>query len=114
MAVLQLMDHTILQGHRGQEAQDLEYVQGRSKLPWPKSNHNTLPSEAVDATPYPIDWKDISRQAYFAGLVVGVASSMGIKIRCGIDFDMDNKPAEKGTWIDAPHFELVKPKDPIT
>lgn len=56
--VLTFFDHTILEGHRGQEAQHAAFVKGASKLDWPNGNHNAYPSEAADATPYPIDFAD--------------------------------------------------------
>lgn len=38
------------------------------------SPHNKRPlSDALDAVPYPVDYKNIRRQIYFAGYVLGVA-----------------------------------------
>lgn len=100
-------DCTVLEGHRGQEAQDEAFRRGTSKLKWPNGNHNKTPSLAVDVLPYPIDWKDLDRMRLFAGFVLGAASAMGIKLRWGGDWDGDRDMKDQ-TFHDLPHFELVK------
>ncbi|WP_257296045.1 hypothetical protein [Endozoicomonas sp. YOMI1] len=66
----------------------LAFKNGQSELQWPDSNHNELPSKAVDVMAYPLDWFDYQRSAHFAGYVLGVAEGMGIKLRwCG-DWDL--------------------------
>ncbi len=42
----------------------------RSKIRWPDGKHNTVPSSAVDVTPYPVVWDDRERQFLFAGYVL--------------------------------------------
>ena len=103
--VVKEFDCTILCGHRGQEEQNEAFRQGHSKVQWPNGKHNTIPSKAVDVTPYPIDWNDRERMTYFAGYVKGVAQSMGIKIRWGGDWDSDTEVADNG-FDDLPHFEI--------
>lgn len=44
--------------------------------------------------------------AYLAGIMDAAATSLGVKIRWGGDFDRDGIVMEKGTFIDGPHFEL--------
>ncbi len=39
----------------------------RSKIRWPDGKHNTVPSSAVDVTPYPVVWDNRKRQFLFAG-----------------------------------------------
>ena len=97
--VIQHVDCSILEGHRGEERQTEAYHSGHSKLKWPNSKHNKNPSRAVDVAPYPIDWDDIMRFREFGHYVKGVADVLGIKIRWGGDFP---------TWKDYPHFELVE------
>lgn len=113
MAVLPLMDHTILEGRRGKEDQNKAFESGKSKLQWPNGKHNTLTdtelSQAVDATPYPVDFKDINRHCFFAGIVIGVAHNMGIRLRWGGAWDMDyNKIISDQNFDDLVHFELVE------
>lgn len=104
--VIQHRDCSILCGHRGQAEQDEALRTGKSKLGWPKSNHNALPSRAVDAAPYPIDWTDLDRFRVFAGFVLGVAAGMGITLRWGGDWDSDGTNRDQ-TFHDLPHFEVV-------
>ena len=104
--VIKEFDCTILCGHRTKEEQDDAFKAGNSKLEWPHSKHNKMPSEAVDAAPYPIDWSDKQRFAYFAGFVMGTASRLGIKLRWGGDWTKDND-LKNDSFVDAVHFELI-------
>lgn len=105
-AVVTAIDCTILEGHRDQAAQDLAYEQGRSKVRWPDGKHNSLPSRAVDAIPYPIDWGDRERMSYFAGVVLTTARLMGIELRWGGDWDRDTE-VKDNSFDDLVHFELI-------
>jgi len=105
--VIQYYDCTILQGHRQEAEQNELFEQGLSKLQWPHSKHNKMPSLAVDVTPYPVDWDDTARHYYFAGLVLGIASMMGVKLRWGGNWDGDLEFKDQ-TFNDLVHFELVK------
>ena len=100
-------DITILCGQRGQAEQEQAFKDGASTKHWPDSNHNTEPSQAVDASPYPIDWNDQHRWRYFAGLIIGLAAGMGIKLRSGVDWDGDLDLNEH-KLKDAPHFEIAE------
>lgn len=108
--VVKHWDCTILEGHRPQERQDELYEQGRTKpgpiVTWVRSGkHNKKPALALDATPYPIDWKNTARLAAFAGFVIGVAKMLGIKIRWGGDWNRNTDPSDEKS-PDWPHFEL--------
>jgi len=103
--VLKVCDHTILCGHRNEADQNEAFNNGNSKLQWPKSKHNKKPSLAVDAIKYPINWTDYKSQFFFGGIVIGIASTMGIKIRWGSDWDKDNDFSDN-PFNDAAHFEL--------
>jgi len=105
--VIKHFDCTILCGHRGEEEQNKAFVLRRTKVQFPNSKHNSIPSKAVDAVPYPINWNDRERMTYFAGFVKGVAASKGIKIRWGGDWDQDTEVMDNG-FDDLPHFELVE------
>jgi peptidoglycan L-alanyl-D-glutamate endopeptidase CwlK len=104
--VIKYFDCSILEGHRGQALQDLYFSQHKSKLKWPNGEHNKIPSKAVDAMPCPVNWKDLNRDCYFAGFVVGIAAHIGIKIRWGKDWDQDTDLNDQ-TFMDGPHFELI-------
>jgi len=105
-------DCTILVGHRTEEEQELAYSENRSKKHWPDSNHNKIPSRAVDVSPYPVPkkWGDGDRNEYekfryFAFYVAGVADTLGIPIRWGGDWDSDHDVNDQ-YFNDLVHFEL--------
>jgi peptidoglycan L-alanyl-D-glutamate endopeptidase CwlK len=99
-------DCTILEGHRGREAQERAFQEGRSKIRWPDGLHNALPSFAVDVAPHPVDWNDLKRFYHFGGFVQGVAAAMGLPLRWGGDWDGDNDLGDQ-RFNDLVHFELV-------
>ena len=107
--VIKYIDCSVLEGHRGQERQDKLYEEGKTKLKFPNGRHNMAPSNAVDVTPYPVDWKDRERQTLFAGFVIGIARSMGIRLRWGGDWDMDFQ-VNDNRFDDFPHFEIKEKK----
>lgn len=95
--VIQYRDCSILVGHRCEADQDVACATGKSHTPWPTSKHNSEPSMAVDAAPYPLVWEDIQRFKDFADFVMGRAAELGIKIRWGGTFK---------TLCDLDHFEI--------
>jgi peptidoglycan L-alanyl-D-glutamate endopeptidase CwlK len=105
--VVKTFDCSILYGFRGQAEQNEAVARGLSTKPWPTSMHNKYPSMAIDAAPYPIDWKDRERFYFFAGYVLRTAETMGIKIRLGLDWDQDHDLKDQ-TLFDLDHFELVE------
>ena len=112
------LDHSITNGHRGKEEQDEAVATGHSKTPYPLSKHNKFPSRAIDAMPYPVEWAALDRGddlaiikvGVFAGYVLCKAKSLGIKLRWGGDWDMDNDVRDQN-FNDWPHFELVEEAD---
>lgn len=105
--VVQIVDCTVICGHREKAEQDEAVRLGRSKTPWPTSKHNVYPSRAVDVAPYPLDWSDTRRFDHFAGVVRGVAAQLGIRVRWGGDWDGDFDLADQ-SFNDLPHFEIVE------
>lgn len=114
--VVQNYDCSVLQGYRDQETQSEAYASGRSKLRWPDSKHNSIPSKAVDVIPYPVNWGDtgseverrkaIARFYHFAGYVLATADKLGIRVRWGGDWDGD-KLFNDQHFDDLPHWELA-------
>lgn len=107
-------DCSIICGHREEEDQNKAFEEGRSKVQWPNSKHNLIPSLAVDVAPYEkthIDWGKL-QGAEFAGYVIGVADTLyrsGVmkhKIRRGADWDNDYDVDDTTFW-DANHFEII-------
>jgi len=103
--VVEDFDCTVIEGYRDKEAQNRAFDEGKSKLKFPKGNHNKYPSLAVDVAPYPIDWEDRDRFHYFAGFVKGIASQLGLEIRWGGDWDSDTQTRDNN-FDDLPHFEV--------
>lgn len=104
--VIKHYDCSVLEGHRGQVAQEEAVQKGLSKTHWPDSKHNKVPSLAVDVAPWPIDWNDTQRFYHFAGFVKGIAAMMNIPIRQGCDWDGDSDLKDQ-TFMDLPHVELL-------
>lgn len=96
--VIKVYDFTVICGHRNKEDQDAAVAAGNSHTPWPTSNHNSTPSQAVDIAPYPIDWNDLDRFKDLAAHMQVAANKFRIKIRWGGSFTK---------LKDYPHFELV-------
>lgn len=95
--VIKHYDCSILCGHRGEDEQNKAFYDGNSKVQYPDSKHNSLPSMAVDVAPYPIDWQNVERFYHFAGYVQCIADQLGIEIEWG------------GNWTnlkDCPHWQL--------
>lgn len=91
------IDVVVLCGHRGETEQNTAYHDGRSKLKFPHSKHNSTPSRAIDLAPYPIDWGDIARFEDMCDRIERIAEKLGIDIRQGRDF----------SFKDYVHTELV-------
>lgn len=114
----------VIEGHRGKEAQTKAFLEGKSKLPWPKGKHNKKPSLAVDLAPdsiagdiEKINW-DINpktpegranraRFYYLAGFLLATAESFGTKLRWGGDWDSDTFFDDQ-TFDDLVHFEIAE------
>lgn len=99
-------DCTIISGYRSNYSQNDLFQRGLSKLEYPESKHNSNPSRAVDAVPYPINWNDRERMSFFAGYVLGIAKENRMKLRWGGDWDMDWQVRDNN-FDDLGHFELL-------
>lgn len=96
-AVIQTYDCIILEGHRNRTAQEAAFAAGKTELHYPHGNHNKIPSQAVDAMPYPIVWNDTQGIKAFAAFVLATASQLDIPITWGGSWE---------TLVDMPHYEL--------
>ena len=103
---IKIIDFSVIEGHRSEARQNDAYDAGRSKLKWPESKHNQVPSLAVDIVPYPVDWEQHSRFYVLAGVMFACAHKLGYKLRFGGDWDMDGEHTDQ-TFHDLPHFEIV-------
>ena len=111
--VLQIKDHSVVKGHRGEHEQHQAFVNGNSKLDWPNGNHNGHPSKAQDVKAYPFppldadggDSAQREEQLYLLGLYRGVGTVMGIDLRTGADWDRDGEILDNG-FDDFFHVEM--------
>lgn len=96
-------DFTVLEGHRGQAAQEAAFAAGLSHAHFGQSAHNSEPSRAFDVAPYPINWKDTARFILLADHLLDVGVAHGIYLVWGGLFwgGTHEKPTDAG------HFELV-------
>jgi peptidoglycan L-alanyl-D-glutamate endopeptidase CwlK len=108
--VIKDYDFTVICGHRNENDQNIAFEKGASKLKWPNSKHNKIPSQAVDIAPYNdiikgIDWNDHVRFKELAECMKLAARKLGIKIRWGGDWDGNGKQDDK--FLDFVHFEIA-------
>lgn len=92
------LDVTVLCGHRGEQEQNSAFINGRSKLQWPRSKHNKQPSGAMDLAPWNkgVDWSDIASFEDMCDRIERIAKELGVKVRMGRYF----------SFKDYPHVEL--------
>lgn len=117
LEVIKRVDCTITDGYRDERAQNEAFAAGTSTVRFPGSKHNVFPSRAVDVAPFPIEWPDqntmgceryaraLGRWYMFVGYVRACAFDLGIKVRCGADWN-GNFEVKDQNFHDLPHFEL--------
>lgn len=101
--LIKTYDFSVMCGHRSKAEQDAAYKAGNSKVRFPNSAHNKLPSLAVDIVPYPVDWNDIGRFKELAAAFFAVANLLKEREEITHEFEWG------GHWYtlkDYPHFEI--------
>ena len=96
---IEVTDFSVIHGFRDKALQNSLVRAGASNRKWPKSNHNKTPSMAVDLAPWPIDWEDIGRFHFLAGVLRGLMRRRNFDLGWG------------GNWTgkakgDYGHFEI--------
>ncbi len=110
--VIKFIDCQILEGFRNEQDQEKAFEKGNSKLHWPNGKHNHLPSLALDVSPYPIEWNNLSRFYWFAGIVIGTSIQLKLQgkmthnIRYGGDWNRNYDITDEKGLRDLVHFEL--------
>jgi peptidoglycan L-alanyl-D-glutamate endopeptidase CwlK len=109
LEAIKICDFTILEGHRSKERQEDMYKKGLSNSKPGDGKHEPFPSLAVDIAPFPIDFEYLPQYYFLAGVILGIARQLNIKMRFGGDWDMDGhmKPKSK-VLADLGHFELME------
>jgi len=105
-----VFDHTVVCSYRDEEAQEDAFRNGKSKVHWPNSRHNTLPSLALDLAPWDseigvIDWTARDRFILLAGMGLQLAKEMSLPITWGGDWDGDTFLRDHD-FLDFPHYQL--------
>jgi peptidoglycan LD-endopeptidase CwlK len=90
-----VQDIEVTCGHRGEADQNKAFKDKTSKVKWPKSKHNRVPSDAVDVVPYPERWSSERKLEILHAYIAGVAHAQGLDL-----FDI--------AW-DRPHIERKAP-----
>jgi len=119
MMAIQVVDICLIDGLRDKETQDKYFRNDTSHVQWPYSRHNkTLDplldksevdvSDAVDAIPWPTQYRDKEQMILAAGVILACAALIGVELRWGGDWDrngiINNK---RDDFFDCWHFELV-------
>jgi peptidoglycan L-alanyl-D-glutamate endopeptidase CwlK len=102
---------SILCGVRGEQEQEAAFNSGASKVRWPDSDHNTIPSDAVDAGIYRPDIRNVDYDDHAAfgtlnGVVQVCAEEEGCVAIWGHDWDHDNNYKEHD-FKDRPHWLIL-------
>ena len=121
-AVLYLLHHMdvgVIEGHRGEDRQNLLYVKKKTKLKYPNSSHNGYPSDAVDLMVFVVGIGYIDEQTcpdkwrqyygYIAGLLHGYCELNGYDFRWGGNWDSDADFSDQN-FDDLVHFEIKEKK----
>lgn len=91
-AAIEIVDFSILVGHRTKPEQDLAYRQGNTLLQWPDGPHNKMPSVAFDFAPYIEPW----------GILVGSKGQID-----AIAKKSGKLPIQVNAWIRERYFEVI-------
>lgn len=105
------VDFAIISGERNKTVQDSLFRANKSKLVYPYSKHNQVPSAAFDfavwsETNHAFIWKPLSYYFYLYGVFDTIAKEQGIVIRSGLNWDSD-ADFEDNTFLDGGHIELI-------
>lgn len=101
-------DLSVLCGHRGEAEQGTAFRSGQSRVEWPNSKHNRMPSHAVDVAPFvggavSWDWRYYNAiapivKAEWAAMVAEGVVPRGVALEWGGDWS---------TLKDGPHWQIV-------
>jgi peptidoglycan L-alanyl-D-glutamate endopeptidase CwlK len=105
------VDFSITCGYRDAVEQTRACMEGKSKVPYPKSKHNCLPSLAVDVCPYVegrgLVWGDHDLWGALSEHIFDTAARMGVTLRWGGNWGHSFDATPPLSFIDKPHWELV-------
>jgi hypothetical protein len=108
--LLEVADVSLTCGYRGEQEQNALYVSKRSRVMFPNSKHNQLPSVAVDFQPYPLPkrkekvWASL---AYIAGRAIEIGIEEGVALRWGGDWNRNGDLTDQ-RFDDLFHIEIME------
>ena len=104
--VVTVMDCSVISGVRSLTTQQQYVATGASKT---MNSMHLIQGDgyghAIDLAPYPIDWDKLRSFDVLAGVLLGIAAKMNIKIRWGGDWSQDMDVYDQ-TFNDVGHFEI--------
>jgi peptidoglycan L-alanyl-D-glutamate endopeptidase CwlK len=111
--IIKNFDCMVTEGHRNQIDQDSYFAQRKTQLKFPHGNHNSMPSNAIDVIPCPVDYLNTAHFNFFAGYVLGVANRLkeegkiSHSIRWGGAWNGNFQEIPEKGFQDLPHYELI-------
>ena len=75
-----IYNFSVICGYRGRDPQERAFLAGTSKVRFPNSKHNTMPSRAFDVIPYPKGFKASDAEFYFMATVI-FAAALRVNVR---------------------------------
>ena len=103
---IQRIDCSVVWGHRGEAEQQRAFADRRSKLQWPLSNHNSLPSQAVDVIPWPTGYNSLPEFYELASYMFAGAAQIGVHLKWGGHWiNYTGKGHNDRDWA---HWEIAK------
>ena len=106
----EVADVSLVSGHRTPDEQNELFDRGATKVRWPDSKHNAIPSRAVDFQPYPYpanEPKLWGALGYIAGRAMAIAKEEGVTLRWGGDWNGDGDTTDQ-KFDDLFHLEIVE------
>lgn len=111
------MDLSCTEGSRGEVEQNAAVARKTSKVRYPDSRHNKVPSEAIHLQLFPVKWpqktdsqrifaKKTGRFYMCAIIVMWAAHLCNVSLRGGYDWDRDGDIMDQD-FDDLTHFELI-------
>lgn len=103
------IDFSVIVGSRSNADQQAAFDAGRSLLPPGKSQHNKVPSLALDFIPSPFvdaEWKDTGKFREIARVLCEVAAEQGVQVRWGGTWSNNVDDPLSQHLCDADHFEI--------
>jgi len=101
--VIQIVDCSVICGHRGEKAQNEAFDKGFSKVRFPNGKHNKKPAMAVDVMKYPINWENKQEAIEFMEFVMKIADRL---LKEG---KIKHRIEAGGRWVtfpDLPHYQI--------